>query len=89
MVDRDGGGLPLLAGLTGVSPGLVEERAVGRQRIYRVTATPLAAEGAGTRLLLEHSGFDPDDPTQQLARRIMGGGWRSQILRRLAEVLDG
>ena len=49
----------------------------------------LHAEGSGTRLMLEHSGFDPDDPTQQLARRIMGGGWRGQILRRLAEVLDG
>lgn len=23
----------------------------------------LAAEGTGTRVLLEHSGFDPDDPT--------------------------
>jgi uncharacterized protein YndB with AHSA1/START domain len=49
----------------------------------------LAAEGTGTRLLLEHSGFDPDDPTQQLARRIMGGGWRSRVLQSLAEVLDG
>jgi uncharacterized protein YndB with AHSA1/START domain len=49
----------------------------------------LAAEGTGTRLLLEHSGFDPDDPTQQLTRRIMGGGWRSRVLRGLAEVLDG
>ena len=49
----------------------------------------LAAEGTGTRLLLVHSGFDPDDPTQQLARRIMGGGWRSRVLQSLAEVLDG
>lgn len=47
----------------------------------------LEAEGRGTRLFLEHSGFDPDDPTQQLARRFMGGGWRSHVLRRLGELL--
>ncbi|MGN9911568.1 SRPBCC family protein [Phytohabitans sp. LJ34] len=48
----------------------------------------LAAEGSGTRVLLEHSGFDPDDPTQQLARRLMGGGWRGRLRRALAAVLD-
>lgn len=46
-------------------------------------------EGTGTRLLLEHAGFDPDDPIQQLSRRIMNGGWRSHVLRRLTAVLDG
>jgi uncharacterized protein YndB with AHSA1/START domain len=45
-------------------------------------------EGRGTRLIVEHHGFDPDDPGQQIARRIMDGGWRSQVLRRLAAVLD-
>ncbi|WP_051639851.1 SRPBCC domain-containing protein [Cellulomonas sp. URHE0023] len=48
----------------------------------------LEAEGHGTRLFLEHAGFDPDDEIAQLSRRIMGGGWRSMILRRLSEVLD-
>ena len=48
----------------------------------------LRAEGRGTRLILEHSGFDPDDPGQQLARRIMSGGWRSRVLRRLGDLLD-
>ncbi len=48
----------------------------------------LRAEGRGTRLFLEHSGFDPDDPTQQLARRFMNGGWRSHVLRRLGELLQ-
>ena len=47
----------------------------------------LVAEGRGTRLLLEHDGFDPDDPAQQLARRIMGGGWRSNVLARLEATL--
>ncbi|WP_049575596.1 SRPBCC family protein [Nonomuraea sp. SBT364] len=35
----------------------------------------LEPEGRGTRLFLDHEGFDPDDATQQLSRRIMGGGW--------------
>jgi uncharacterized protein YndB with AHSA1/START domain len=47
----------------------------------------LQAEGRGTRLFLEHSGFDPDDPTQQLARQFMNGGWRSHVLRRLGDLL--
>lgn len=47
----------------------------------------LQAEGKGTRLFLEHSGFDPDDPTQQLARRIMNGGWRSHVLQRFGDLL--
>ncbi|MGP5073763.1 SRPBCC family protein [Arthrobacter rhombi] len=46
-------------------------------------------DGNGTRLLLEHAGFDPDDPIQQLSRRIMNGGWRSHVLARLTAVLDG
>jgi len=49
----------------------------------------LEAEGRGTRMFLEHAGFDPEDQNAQLSRRIMGGGWRSMILRRLSEVLDG
>lgn len=51
-------------------------------------AWTLQPEGSGTRLLLEHSGFDPDEPTQQLARRFMNGGWRSHVLRRLGELLQ-
>ncbi|MFI6925613.1 SRPBCC domain-containing protein [Nonomuraea spiralis] len=35
----------------------------------------LVPEGRGTRLFLDHEGFDPDDPVQQLSRKIMGGGW--------------
>lgn len=47
----------------------------------------LHPEGRGTRLFLEHSGFDPDDPVQQLSRAIMSGGWRSHILRRFLNAL--
>ncbi|TYB53224.1 SRPBCC domain-containing protein [Nonomuraea sp. PA05] len=35
----------------------------------------LEPEGRGTRLFLDHEGFDPGDELQQLSRRIMGGGW--------------
>jgi uncharacterized protein YndB with AHSA1/START domain len=35
----------------------------------------LEPEGEGTRLFLEHDGFDPGDPYQAAARRIMGDGW--------------
>ncbi|SHF74695.1 Uncharacterized conserved protein YndB, AHSA1/START domain [Jatrophihabitans endophyticus] len=47
----------------------------------------LHAEGDGTRLVLEHAGFDADDPTQQLARSFMGGGWRGPVLGRLLDLL--
>lgn len=47
----------------------------------------LHSEGRGTRVLLEHAGFDPDNPTHQLSRRIMGGGWRSHVQRRFAAAL--
>lgn len=47
----------------------------------------LVAEGSGTRVFIEHTGFDPDDANQQLARRFMDGGWRSHVLRRLGDLL--
>ncbi|MGI5148933.1 SRPBCC family protein [Plantactinospora sp. CA-294935] len=47
----------------------------------------LAAEGRGTRLFVEHAGFDPDDPVQQHAFTIMSGGWRGMVFRRIAELL--
>ncbi|MFD0687499.1 SRPBCC family protein [Actinomadura fibrosa] len=47
----------------------------------------LAAEGRGTRLFVEHAGFDLDDPAQAYAFRGMGGGWRSRVIRSLLETL--
>ena len=49
----------------------------------------LEQEGRGTRLFLVHEGFDPDDPAQLMARKIMDGGWRSHVLRALGQMLDG
>jgi uncharacterized protein YndB with AHSA1/START domain len=47
----------------------------------------LVAEGNGTRLLLEHRGFDLDDPTDRFALDRMGPGWRDEVLPLMDEVL--
>jgi uncharacterized protein YndB with AHSA1/START domain len=52
-----------------------------------VVTWTLRPEGTGTRLFVEHRGFDPDDEQQQLARTIMSGGWRTHVFRRLDEFL--
>ncbi|MEV6873092.1 SRPBCC domain-containing protein [Amycolatopsis sp. NPDC051128] len=46
----------------------------------------LVAEGNGTRLLLDHSGFDLDDKRGNDAYRRMGPGWRDVVIPRLAAV---
>lgn len=43
----------------------------------------LVPEGRGTRLLLEHSGFDLDDKRSADAFKRMGPGWRDTVLPRL------
>jgi uncharacterized protein YndB with AHSA1/START domain len=48
----------------------------------------LVAEGEGTRLLLEHSGFDLDDPRDRYAFEQMGPGWRDEVLPDLARLLN-
>ena len=48
----------------------------------------LEVEGNGTRMFLDHSGFDLDEPGQQFAFDNMGPGWKDQILPALAELLD-
>lgn len=46
------------------------------------------AEGHGTRLLLEHGGFDLTRPDHQFAFDNMGPGWRDEILPRLGQLID-
>jgi uncharacterized protein YndB with AHSA1/START domain len=58
----------------------------GNAADWTITWT-LEPEGRGTRLFLVHTGFDPDDPAQRMAHRIMGGGWRSYVLTALENVL--
>ncbi|MET0135121.1 MAG: SRPBCC domain-containing protein [Kibdelosporangium sp.] len=47
----------------------------------------LVAEGRGTRLFLRHEGFDETDPRQQAVWRLLDGGWRSHLARRLESLL--
>ena len=47
----------------------------------------LEPEENGTRLIIEHTGFDPEDPAQRVAHDVMGKGWRSHILARLRDCL--
>jgi uncharacterized protein YndB with AHSA1/START domain len=49
----------------------------------------LVAEGAGTRFLITHDGFDDTDPAQRAVMDILGGGWRGYLVARLLSVLDG
>ena len=48
----------------------------------------LEAEGRGTRMFLEHTGFDPADAQQQAMRRIMNGGWGGIVATGFGTVLD-
>lgn len=62
----------------------------GEDNGLRSTVTyRLEPEGTGTRLFIEHDGFDPDNPYQQMSRRIMGApnGW-SGAAARLAAALE-
>lgn len=44
----------------------------------------LAPEGRGTRLILEHRGFDLDHPLQRSAHEGMSDGWESEVVPSLA-----
>jgi uncharacterized protein YndB with AHSA1/START domain len=48
----------------------------------------LVPEGRGTRLVLEHSGFDLDDRQGRFAFDRMGPGWRDEVLPRLAALVE-
>ena len=49
----------------------------------------LVPEGAGTRLLIMHDGFDDTDPGQRMVMGILGGGWRGHLVRQLGTLLSG
>jgi len=61
----------------------------GPEGYEHVVTWRLEPEGRGTRLFLDHEGFDPDNEFQQLARRIMGSGWRTWLFQRVVDVLEG
>lgn len=47
----------------------------------------LIPEGTGTRLFLDHTGFDLDNPQHRFAIDQMGPGWSDHILPALAALL--
>lgn len=56
-------------------------------RLDTTVTWTLVPEGRGTRLFLEHAGFDPDDPVQARTFTILRGGWRSRVMPALAASL--
>lgn len=75
----------------GAQPCRVLESEPPRRFVYTFTtewtlAWTLRAEGRGTRVFLEHSGFDLNDKRMAAAFERMGPGWRDVVLPRLAEV---
>lgn len=63
----------------------LKEARAGKPATWLVTWT-LRPEGQGTRVILRHTGFDPDDVVEQRSRTMMGDGW-IRIAARLGEVL--
>lgn len=53
-----------------------------------VVTWTLEAAGEGTRLILEHSGFDLDDPRQRFAYDGMKQGWEGMLEGRLGPAID-
>lgn len=47
----------------------------------------LVPEGTGTRLFLDHTGFDLTNPQHRFAYDNMGPGWRTEVLPRLTTLL--
>jgi len=75
----------------GSVPCEVIEVEVERRFVYTFTENwtltwTVTPEGTGTRLFLEHSGFDLDDKRSRDAFERMGPGWRDTVLPRLAGV---
>jgi uncharacterized protein YndB with AHSA1/START domain len=53
-----------------------------------VVTWTLVPEAGGTRLFLEHSGFDLDHPMMQMAHQQMGEGWRRMLAGRIAAAIE-
>lgn len=78
----------------GPQPCRVLESTAPERFVYTFTtewtlAWTLRAEGRGTRVFLEHSGFDLDDKRMAAAFDRMSPGWRDVVLPRLADTAAG
>ncbi|MFI0464613.1 SRPBCC domain-containing protein [Saccharopolyspora sp. 5N102] len=59
----------------------------GENQLRSTVTWRLEPEGRGTRVFLEHDGFDEHDSVQQLSRKLLGGGWVG-VLRKLGELVE-
>jgi uncharacterized protein YndB with AHSA1/START domain len=70
------------------APRLLRISWSGGPKMATTVTWRLQPEGRGTRLFLDHEGFDPEDPMQVFAHKTMGAGWRSGVMRGLRALLD-
>ena len=73
--------------VTAVEPEALLAYTLAEDQTEWVITWRLEPEGSGTRLFLEHAGFDLDNPRDQRAFRNMSRGWESTVLPRLADLL--
>lgn len=73
---------------------IVEERLLryswdgqGENHLRSILTWQLEPEGDGTHLYMEHAGFDPNDPFQQMSHQFMSNGWVG-IMRQIAIILS-
>lgn len=69
-------------------PELLRIRWRGGPAMDTTVTWQVVPEGRGCRLLLTHEGFDDTDPAQRATWRLLGGGWRGHLARRLEDTLD-
>lgn len=63
---------------------------VGGPLLDTLVTFTLRQEGNGTRLRLEHSGFDMDNPVVRLTKDALAGGWRSpDLAARIGAAIEG
>jgi uncharacterized protein YndB with AHSA1/START domain len=79
---------PQLCTVTEVDEPVLLSYTFGEGTVDWTITWRLAGEGGGTRLFLEHAGFDLDDPRHQHAFTTMGNGWATAVLPKLARELE-
>lgn len=70
-----------------VEPGSMLAYTFGEGTIETKILWRLVPEGSGTRLHLEHSGFDLDSPLGRMAYEGMGAGW-PDVLARVDQAIE-
>jgi uncharacterized protein YndB with AHSA1/START domain len=73
--------------VTAVEPGRLIAYSFGGGSLDTTITWRVEPEGTGTRLLLEHAGFDLDSPMGRQAYEGMGAGW-PDVLERIDGAID-